>query len=347
MAAFNENFNALADAQKNDLKTPEYWEKRLLGMITLLKSQMVFTNLGIEKVIPKNQGTKNYSLRRYNPLPVDLKTQLLKEGVAPDSLKIEGQKVTGTVNQYGAILKFSDVEDVIHFDDLKKEYQPELSRHAAETIERDVIKSTFAEASEHFVGGHTSIDQLTAKDVLTIRELRKIALVLRVNKRNGHTKAGGRPLVVVSPQIMQDLLDDKELLSNALHGIENTPIKNGSLRGYTIYDLTVQETLMLDPVIAGTDKTTTSKEFNVYKTVLLGKDPYAVLKLSNLSWHEVPFTAAPGNELAQVSSFGYKLWTGAKVIDPLAMHIINSRSSADFDVVNDVTDKWSRPAAQK
>lgn len=330
-------FNSLATAQKNNLKNEEYWQKRLLGMITLERSQMVFTNLGVEKTIPKKQGTKTFSMRRYLHLPVNLTTQLLAEGVAPDSLKVEGNKVQGTVNQYGALIRFTDVEDDIHFDDMKKEYQPELARHAAETVERDVLAAITPEASTYFVGGKTSKATLTADDVLTLRELRKIALTMKVNKRKGHTKVGGSPLVVVSPQVMQDLLDDVDLQNKALHAIENTPIKNGSLRGYKIYDLAIQETLMLEPEVVG--------EANVHKTFVLGYEPYAVLKLGSLSWHEVPFKAAPGNELAQLSSIGYKMWTGAKVIDPIAITAVYSRSK-DFDVVADANDKWSKAASQ-
>jgi len=143
----------LADAQKNGLFTDEYWEKRLLGMIAIEQKEMVFTNLGVSKTIPLNQGTKDYTLRRYNRLPVNLANQLLAEGVAPDALKIEGNKVTGTVKQYGARIEVTDVTEDIHFDNIRSIYQPELARHGAETIERDVM-SSFSEASEYFVGNH-------------------------------------------------------------------------------------------------------------------------------------------------------------------------------------------------
>lgn len=328
--------NKLADAQKNGLLTSEYWQKRLLGIIAIEKEQMVFQNLGVEKTIPKNQGTKNFSIRRYLQLPVDLTKQLLTEGVAPESLKIEGTKVTGTVNQYGALIKLTDVTDDIHFDDIKREYQPELARHAVEVRERDVMKS-FSEASEVFIGGHSAKTALTDADVLTLRALRKTATTMRVNKRKGHRKASGSPLVVTSPQGMQDLLDDKDLLNNALHGIENGPIKNGSLRAYKIYDLVVQETLILEPEVVS--------DFNVYTTYVLGHEPYAVLKLGNLSWHDVPFKATVGNELAQTASVGYKMWTGAKVIDPLAIYAVYHRSK-DFDIVADKNDPYGKPASQ-
>lgn len=331
----------LIDAQKNELFTEEYWEKRLLGMIAIEQKEMVFTNLGVKKTIPMNQGTKNYTLRRYNRLPVDLEKQLLEEGVAPDALKIEGNKVTGTVNQYGARISVTDVTEDIHFDNIRSVYQPELARHAAETVERDVLAS-FSEASEYFVGNGTDKTGLTDADILTFKDLRRVALSMKVNLRKGHTRGGGAPIVVVTPQVMQDLLDDDALENKMLAtGMENTPIKNGSLKSYKVYDLWVQETLIaeVEEVESGEDT------FNVYTTYVLGFEPYAVLELGRLSWHNVPFKAAIGNELAQIASVGYKMWTGAKVIDPLAITLVYSRSA--YDVVDyTATDKWARPASQ-
>ena len=50
--------NTLAVLQKNGLSVNEYFSKRLLEMIKLERSNFVFTNLGVEMNIPKNEGTK-------------------------------------------------------------------------------------------------------------------------------------------------------------------------------------------------------------------------------------------------------------------------------------------------
>ena len=342
-------FTNYAEAKQNGLYTDEYWQKRLLAMIALSQKEMVFTNLGVEKTIPKNQGTKNFTMRRYNHLPVDLTNQLLEEGVAPDAMKIEGNKVTGTVNQYGARIAVTDVTEDIHFDNIREVYQPELARHAAETIERDIIAS-FSEASEWFVNNAADEEELEATDVLSLKELRRVVLSMRVNLRRGHTKGGGKPIVVVTPQVMNDLLDDEDLEKKALAtGMENSPIKNGSLKSYKIYDMWIQESLIGEIIPIGDGEGEGEDgPYNVYVSYVLGFEPYAVLKLGNLSWHNVPFKAAPGNELAQVASVGYKLWTGAKVIDPLAIHKVYSRSNYDVTsyVAQGKSDKWGEPVDQ-
>lgn len=341
----------LATAQQNGLLTNEYWEKRLLGMIAIEQKEMVFTNLGVTKTIPLNQGTKVYKMRRYNRLPVNLTNQLLAEGVAPAALKIEGNQVSGTVSQYGARISVTDVTEDIHMDNIRSIYQPELARHAAETQER-VVLASFSEASEYFVGNRVSKETVTTADILKFADLRRVALSMKVNLRKGHTSGQGAPIVVVTPQVMQDLLDDDVLANKMLAtGMENTPIKNGSLKSYKVYDLWVQETLIAEietiPAVIGTGTAQNPQfpAFNVYTSYVLGYEPYAVMKLGSLSWHNVPFVAAVGNELAQTASVGYKAWFGAKVIDPLAITLVYSRSNYDVTDLT-ATDIWASPASQ-
>lgn len=334
--------NKLTDVQRNNLYTDEVWQKRLLGMIAIEREEMVFQNLGVEKMIPVNQGTKTFTARRYNRLPVNLVNQLLAEGVAPTALKVEGQKVSGTASQYGALIQVTDVTEDIHFDNIKEIYQPELARHAAEVMERVVLDS-FSEASEKFVNNRADKEALIATDVLDFVTLRKVDLTRVVNLRKGHPKAGGRSLVVVANEVMNDLLDDDDLEKKLLAtGQENAPIKNGSLRSYVAYNLVIQESLMCPKETVTFDDVTTAK---CYTSYLFGFEPYWTLKLKDLSWHNVPFTATTGNELAQVASVGYKMWFGAKVVDPLAIYAIKSRSN--YDVVDTTSsDTFARPASQ-
>ena len=166
----------LAVLQRNGLSVSEYFSKRLLEMIKLEKSNFVFTNLGVEMNLPKNEGTRTFTVRRYNHLPVG--NHQLTEGVPPTALKPEGHKVSGIINQFGALMEETDVAADIHFDNIKTIYQPELARHAAEVIERNVI-SSFTDASEYYAGTNaTSVNDITAYDVLTFKDFRVVALIL-------------------------------------------------------------------------------------------------------------------------------------------------------------------------
>ena len=324
----------LAMAQANDIKRDEYFDKRLLEMIKLETSQFVFSNLGRKVEIPRKEGTTTIRLRRYNSLPASVSGSTLTEGTAPTPLKISAVKVDGTISQYGAYIEESDVSSDIHMDDIKSIYQPELARHAAEILER-VIVAALADGSDFFVGtGVTAVNDYTsstAAAILTFDKVREAWLTMKVNRRGGHPRFGGKPVLVVHPSIMQDLLDDQDLVDKLLvPGNENTPIKNGSLQQYMVHGMYFVESLILEPVAS-----TNTGNPNVYTSYLLGNEPYVVIGLSGggVKFLMTGFTPSASDPLAQKQTFGYKMWGGAKVIDPVAVTAIYSLSS--FDKVAD------------
>lgn len=338
MAAAN---TTLAVLQRNGLSVNEYFSKRILEMIKLEKENFVFTTLGTEMSLPKNQGTKTFTVRRYNHLPVG--DHKLTEGVAPTALKPEGHKVSGTINQFGALMEETDVAADIHFDNIKTIYQPELARHAAEVIERNIIAS-FADASEYYVGATaTSKDTVKAEDILKFQDCRIVALGSKNANRKGHKKYNGKFVVVMHPNVMQDLLDDEVLLNKLMTpGNDNTPIKSGSLISYMAFGMYFAETLVCPVEENGSG-------VNVYTSYCLGYNPYMVLKLGggNVKFYDTGFDADKSDPLGQKSTFGYKLWTGAKVIDPLAITAMYSASAYDIALYDESKDTWGKTASQE
>jgi N4-gp56 family major capsid protein len=338
----------LAILQRNGLSVNEYFSKRLLEMIKLEKSNFVFTNLGVDMNLPKNEGTKTFTVRRYNHLPVG--NHLLTEGVPPTALRPEGHKVSGVVNQYGALMEETDVAADIHFDNIKQIYQPELARHAAEVIERNVIAS-FTDASEYFVGtGNDDVNDIAATDTITFKDFRVVALTMSNANRKGHPRYGGKFVGVMHPNVMNDLLDDPVLVNKLLvPGNENGPIKQGTLAKYMAYGMYFTDTLVC-PVEAN------SSSVNVYTSYVLGNQPYMVLGLGgkNVKFYDTGFTADKSDPLGQKATFGYKLWTGAKVIDPMAITAVYSASAYDIALYGGTypsggetkTDIWGAAADQ-
>jgi N4-gp56 family major capsid protein len=349
--------NTRSTVDRNEINQREYWDNRLLEIIKLNSSNYVFVNLGKEVTIPKNEGTLTISMRRYNSLPIRstgtgetfdlLGGEKLEEGLANTPLKVEAQKVQASVDQFGAWISITDHVQDIHLDDIKSIYQPELADHAAKVRELNVL-AKLDDASEYFGadGTATSIEELVPPtdtvvgDVLTIQTLRRNALIMKNYNRMGHSKAGGKPLIVVHSNVMHDLLDDEDLKDRLLNpGQENAPIKIGTLASYMFYGLTVMETLMAE---VQTVTPTEGDAFNVYTSYLLGKDPYVVTKLGAgaVEWKMTGFEASKDDPLGQTSTFGYRMWTGAKVIDPIAITKIYSTSNydvlsgMDYDYVN-------------
>ena len=236
----------------------------------------------------------------------------------------------------------TDVAADIHFDNIKTIYQPELARHAAEVIERNVV-SSFTDASEYYVGtSHTKADDITASDIVTFKDFRVVALTMSNANRKGHSRYGGKFVGVMHPNVMNDLLDDPVLVNKLLvPGSENGPIKQGTLAKYMAYGMYFTDTLVC-PVKANT------KSVNVYTSYVLGFQPYMVLGLggSNVKFYDTGFTADKSDPLGQKATFGYKLWTGAKVLDPMAITAIYSASAYDIALYNDTNDTIGKAASQ-
>jgi N4-gp56 family major capsid protein len=382
--------NTRSTVDRNGIYQKEYWDNRLLEIIKLNSSNYVFVSLGKEVTIPKNEGTLQISMRRYNSLPIRstgagatfdlLGGEKLEEGTPNTPLKVEAQKVFASVDQFGAWLSITDHVKDIHFDDIKSIYQPELADHAAKVRELNVL-SKLDDASDFFVHGQIGVNETFAPtDVLTIQDLRVNALIMKNYNRMGHPKAQGKPLIVVHSNVMSDLLDDEQLKDRLLNpGQENAPIKIGTLASYMFYGLTVMETLLAEVQTVSVETvanlsaltpaqkvgnkiyisvgknwrwngtefveiqiTGTPTPFNVYTSYLLGKDPYIVTKLGSgaVEFKMTGFEASKDDPLGQISTFGYRMWTGAKVIDPLAITKIYSRSQydvligMDYDYVN-------------
>lgn len=406
--ALNTYANKLATAQANDIKVDEYFSNRLLEIIKLEASNFVFSNLGKKIVIPKNEGTTTVTLRRYNSLPVRTLSgatsageaiEGLVEGVANRPLQVEAHRVDVSVDQYGAWIEITDRVKDIHMDDIKSIYQPELARHAAE-VRENAILAKFSDASEYFIGGlATSNDQLLATNVLSMKELRKVSLSMRVHKRRGHSMFGGKPVAVLHPAVMEDLLDDSDLKDRLLNpGQENAPIKIGTLQSYMFYGMYVIDTLIAEDttvdvsaITSATSVTTDAllaaqatagnvvtvsgasvtgwddgdvikyngtawedvtglSDYTVYTSYFLGQDPYVVSSLGggNVEFKMTGFEATKEDPLGQRATFGYKMWTGAKVIDPVAIVKIQSRSAYDLLEGVTLTDSigWEDTAAQ-
>ncbi|MCK9325775.1 MAG: N4-gp56 family major capsid protein [Bacteroidales bacterium] len=335
--------NMLADVQKNELLLNEFWSKTLLEMIKMERDNFVFTTLAKKISIPKKAGTKTWTVRRYLHLPVDLERGRLSEGMAPVPMKVEGQKVSATIDQFGAYVEETDVEADIHFDNIMQIYQPELARHAAETIERNVLEKLSAEASVRYQGDATSDDTIEIADVLDFAAVRRAWLRMRNYHREGHPSFGGAPVLVAHINVIQDLIDDEDLKDYIIvPGYDETPIKNGSLTQFKLYGIYFVETKILEPV-------ENASGVNVYTSYLLGRDGYVLADLGGggVSWHQKGFKAEYGDPLAQRATLGYKLWTGAKVTDPMAIMAIKSSSAYDVGIVADLaTDIHARAASQ-
>jgi N4-gp56 family major capsid protein len=67
---------------------------------------------------------------------------------------------------------------------------------------------------------------------------------------------------------------------------------------------------------------------DVYSTFIAGPDSYAFGDWGKTTFHYVPMTAAPGNELGQIASIGWKTFLGAMLVDEAGARYIRIESAS-------------------
>lgn len=339
------NANYLNILQQNGLSEDQFWSRTLQKMIVMERDNFVFSRLAKKERIPKNAGTKIWTTRRYLHLPVDLDKGLLAEGVAPTPMIVEGKTVSATVNQYGAYIELTDVANDLHFDNIFSIYQPELARHAAELIERDLLAAIIAEASVRFTDSNSAKGDVASTDTLSFDDVRRAWVRMKNHFRRGHKSAGGKPILVAHPNVLQDLLDDTAVVKDLIivPGYDEKIIKSGSVNQYTIYGIYFMESYILEPTADG------ASSANVYPSILIGDDAFALLDLGegDVKWYKKGFNADSGDPLGQKATLGYKLWTGGKVLDPMAITVIYSGSDFDSESADFANDVDARAAIQQ
>lgn len=169
------------------------------------KPNLVHHQFGQKVKIPKGK-TKTISFDKMSPLP-KAKTPLT-EGVTPKGNSVNITRVTGTPQQYGAYVTFTD-----EFDFFAHDPSPEvlnrnelLADNAAETFDSLVADVLSTGTNVQYAGGKAARASLNADDIITVEEIRKAKRTLEKNKAK---PIDGKDFVaIVDPDVAFDLQSD-------------------------------------------------------------------------------------------------------------------------------------------
>ena len=308
-----------------NLKPDAYFDKMLLKMLRQLEFH--YMKYATEKTLPKNfADTINW--RRFIKLSPNIDP--LQEARTPEGRLIRGTSLTATIAQYGDVLYFSDLVDVMQLDDVKREYTVELGYLAKETLDIIVRNTLVAEGSAFFANGAVDLDGLDATtDQATglpafgvrIDDIRKITIAMKRAHLSGSRKAGGKYLALVSPEIMYDLFDDNRMQTYMQFGQTNAPFSSGL--AVEMFGIRFEEVLNA-PVVelqfnAGTEQDPDLVDFEAHDVIIVGEEGYAVTKLEGAGIRIITKglgSAGVEDPLDQRQSIGWKITGfGAKVLN--------------------------------
>lgn len=263
MANLNLNTTTISTAPAT--KPAAYYDKVLLTI--LRQTEFGFDKFAQKKPIPKGYG-RTVNFRKLGKLAPALTP--LTEGVTPDGNTASKTNITGTVEQYGDYLAFSDRVDFEEIDPILEGYAVEQGHQAKETLDIIVREILSAGTNVMYAGGKLARDQVGANDKFTIRDARK---VVRFFKKNFVKPVSGNDYACfVSPDTAYDIMDDPDFQKRMEYGNDIKPIMDNEIG--RLYQVRYFEVVNAK-VFTGAGAT----GIDVHAAIFLGRNAYGTTEI--------------------------------------------------------------------
>lgn len=259
-----QSYNATTGTNALTAEQAEFYQD---AMLERLIPELVWTEYGEKKAIPKNKGAST-SWRRLNTLAVN--TTALTEGVTPDAVNLDVVKVNGTVKEYGNWTKISEFLNMTGLDPLMIEVAELMGENAGQSINvitRDVVA---AGTNVLYANGRTSRATVTATDKITAIDIIKARRALRRAKvKPLNLPGGGRGYVaIVHTDVIADLMQTDEWKKANVEN-NSSDFKNGVIgKLYGIWFVDADEGVIFPAAGAG--------GIDVYGTIFLGRGAFGL-----------------------------------------------------------------------
>lgn len=311
----NTNLNTTTTATLSaEMKT--YYDKVLLARQL---PNLPFLKYGQKKGIP-TQGGKTIEFRKFQSLAPA--TTPLTEGEPPVGKELSVTAVTATVDQFGDVIKVTDVLQSTAIDPVITETVELLGEQSGETLNiivRDVLLNT---TSEYNVGGGVDIDAITDKDVITADDVLKLQTIFK--RRNIKPVNGGYYLMFLAPEQMADIMRDPLWIDVSKYAHSAKNIEDGEVG--KLHKFKFIDTTLIDPVANKTD-------IDVYSGLALGQNAYGIVDIENGSKPKTIIKLAgedssdKSDPLNQFSTIGWKALFTAVRLNELALIRVNSAAT--------------------
>ena len=200
-------------------------------VLRLSQRNLVAYGFGQALRIDKQHGI-TYTATRYERLP--LPATALSEGVAALGESITLAQVSATAQQWGDLVRVTDVADMTIKHPLFQQGIRLISMQQSETVERNTLNALLSASQVNYVGGNSNRAALTAANVLSPVEIGKVVGALRTfgapeyngderedmksdpnGKRNASAKPAGKShyVALVHPLVEQDLMQNSTIVT--------------------------------------------------------------------------------------------------------------------------------------
>jgi N4-gp56 family major capsid protein len=264
--AGNLNLNTTAISTAPATKPAAFYDKTLLKV--LRQTEWGFDRFAQKKSIPQGNG-RTVNWRKLGKLAPALTP--LTEGITPDGNTASKTNITGTVEQYGDYMAFSDRVNFEEIDPIISGYSVEQGHQARETLDIIVRDILSAGTNVMYAGGKLSRAELTADDRFTIRDARKI---VRFFKKNFVKPVVGNDYACfISPETEFDIMDDPSFEKSMEYGNNVKPMMDNEIgRIFQVrYYMVTNAKVFPAAGFGGID---------VHAAIFIGRDAYGTTEIS-------------------------------------------------------------------
>jgi N4-gp56 family major capsid protein len=137
---------------------------------------LVLSKFAMSTPLPKNRG-ENLKWRR--PVPFDVTIQTLQEGVTPPPENFQHEIISDTIDEYGAVVYFTDKVTDLHEDPIAQDIVREMAKQMANT--KELVAWNTVRAGTQVIYSGTATTRGTVDSPLDLDQLRAAIALLKAN----------------------------------------------------------------------------------------------------------------------------------------------------------------------
>lgn len=271
-----------------------YFSAKLLEVAVLMT---VLDQFGDKDPIPSN-SSKSIQFNRLEKLSTTTSPTQLTEGVSPDAIGLQMSQYTAVAEQYGLLLRLSDLAELTSKHDIVGRALYVLGLHAAETYDILIFNVLSTATNVYRPNGRTSNATTTASDKIGYVDM--TALHANLMDQGGRPFDDGDYVLAIAPQVNASMLQDPDFKASNQYQMPQR-IWRGEVQELTGFRVVKSNAPGFVPVT----QATSGAANKLYYSFAIARNAYQISDLQNLR----VYAAAPGGQtdtLQQSRKLGYK-----------------------------------------
>lgn len=266
-------------------------------MLNVAEFNLVLDQFGVKAPLPNN-SSKTIRFTREEKLTVSATPTQLIEGIPPDAVGITINQVEATIEQYGQVVRLSDLAEITARHPLVEQTIQRLGLQAAETYDQLVFNVLDAATNNYRPNARGGDTSLLATDLIGYNDLVELEAILADN--GGRPFEGGEYVFVTPPQVYAGLLRDPDWKASNQYG-NASKIWRGEVGTLSNFRIVRSNS----SAFAATTQSTSGATNKVFSSFALAKEAYHITDLQGMR----AYVVAPGGQtdpLQQSRKLGWK-----------------------------------------